>query len=40
MDKELEKEEEKGWLMLAEKSLAEMWNNKEDDEIWITYLEK
>jgi len=27
-----------GWMILAEKSLAKIWNNKKDDEIWSKYL--
>jgi metal-responsive CopG/Arc/MetJ family transcriptional regulator len=32
------KKEKYGWLILAEKSLNKMWNNKKDDEIWKKYL--
>ncbi len=32
------KKEKIGWMLLAEKSLNKMWNNKKDDEIWSKYL--
>ena len=32
------KKEKIGWLILAEKSLNEIWNNKKDDEIWRKHL--
>ncbi len=32
------KKEKYGWLILAERSLAKMWGNKKDDEIWSKYL--
>ena len=32
------KKETRGWMMLAEKSLNKIWNNKKDDEIWGKYL--
>ena len=32
------KKEKYGWLVLAEKSLNKMWNNKKDDEVWSRYL--
>lgn len=39
MDKlESHKKEKYGWLMLAERSLAKMWDNKKDDEVWRKYL--
>lgn len=31
------KKEKMGWLILAEKSMEKLWNNKED-EIWDQYL--
>jgi AbrB family looped-hinge helix DNA binding protein len=30
--------EKAGWLMVAEKSMAKLWNNAKDDEIWSKYL--
>ena len=30
--------ESAGWLVLAEKSMEKLWNNKKDDETWIQYL--
>jgi metal-responsive CopG/Arc/MetJ family transcriptional regulator len=27
-----------GWMLLAEKSLNKIWDNKKDDEIWSRYL--
>ncbi len=27
-----------GWLILAEKSLNKLWQNKKDDEVWSKYL--
>jgi len=38
LDKEYEFKEQMGWLSLAEQTLQEIWNNKEDDEIWSSYL--
>ena len=35
---EEEKRENAGWLILAEKSLKEVWDNKKDDEVWKKYL--
>ncbi len=37
---ELEKDkiEKMGWLMLAEKSMKKIWDNKKDDKIWKKYL--
>ncbi len=32
------KKEKYGWLILAEKSLAKIWDNKKDDEVWSKYL--
>ena len=32
------KKEKYGWLVLAEKSLAKIWDNKKDDEVWSKYL--
>lgn len=30
--------EEKGWIILAEKSFKEIWSNKKDEKIWKKYL--
>ena len=39
MDKlESHRKEKHGWLILAQKSLDKMWNNKKDDEVWSKYL--
>ena len=39
MDKlDKSKKEKIGWLILAEKSMKEIWNNKKDDEAWSKYL--
>ncbi len=32
------RKEKIGWMILAEKSLNKMWNNKKDDEVWGKYL--
>ena len=32
------KKEKQGWLVLAEKSMERIWDNKKDDEIWSKYL--
>lgn len=32
------KKEKIGWLILAEKSMEKIWNNKKDDEIWSKYV--
>ena len=32
------KKEKIGWMILAEKSMRKMWDNKKDDEIWNKYL--
>ena len=32
------KKEKIGWMILAEKSLNKMWNNKKDEEVWAKYL--
>ena len=31
---ESHKKEKYGWLILAEKSFAKMWDNKKDDKVW------
>jgi len=32
------KKEKIGWMILAEKSLNKMWNNKKDEGVWAKYL--
>ena len=32
------KKEKQGWLILAEKSMKKIWNNKKDKKIWNKYL--
>ena len=32
------KKEKYGWLILAEKSMAKIWNNEKDEETWSKYL--
>ena len=32
------KKEKIGWMVLAEKSLKKLWDNKKDDEVWSKYL--
>ena len=27
-----------GWMILAEKSMKKIWDNKKDDEVWSKYL--
>jgi len=33
------KKEKIGWMILAEKSLNKILNNKKDDEVWSKYLQ-
>jgi len=35
---ERNKKEKIGWMILAEKSMNKLWNNKKDDEVWSKYL--
>jgi metal-responsive CopG/Arc/MetJ family transcriptional regulator len=35
---ERNKKEKIGWMILAEKSMSKLWDNKKDDEIWGKYL--
>ena len=35
---ESERKEEFGWMILAEKSLKEIWDNPKDDKAWTKYL--
>ncbi len=32
------RKEKIGWMILAEKSMKKMWDNKKDDEVWGKYL--
>lgn len=39
MDKlDRNKKEKIGWMILAEKSMNKLWDNKKDDEVWGKYL--
>ena len=38
LDAEFEQKKQMGWLSIAEKSLEEIWNNKEDESIWESFL--
>ncbi len=39
MEKMGDSQKEKfGWLVVAEKSLNKLWNNKKDVEVWSKYL--
>ncbi len=35
---EKNRKEKMGWLILAEKSMRSLWDNKKDDETWSKYL--
>ena len=35
---ESNKKEKAGWLILAQKSMEKIWDNKKDDEVWSKYL--
>ena len=35
---EKNRKEKIGWLVLAEKSMEKIWDNKKDDEVWSKYL--
>lgn len=32
------KKEKIGWMVLGEKSMEKIWDNKKDDEVWNKYL--
>ena len=32
------KKEKIGWMILAEKAMKKIWDNKKDDEVWDKYL--
>ena len=33
-----DRKEKIGWIIMAEKSMKKVWDNKKDDEIWSKYL--
>ena len=35
---ERNKKEKIGWMILAEKSMRKIWDNRKDDEVWGRYL--
>lgn len=35
---EKNRKEKIGWLILAEKSMKKIWDNKKDDKVWGKYL--
>ena len=35
---EEKRKEDIGWMILAQKSLEEVWNNPKDEEVWKKYL--
>ena len=35
---ERNRKEKIGWMILAEKSMNELWDNKKDEETWSKYL--
>lgn len=35
---ERNKKEKIGWMIIAEKSMKKIWDNKKDDEVWSRYL--
>lgn len=35
---EKNRKEKIGWLILAEKSMKKIWDNKKDDKVWSKYL--
>ena len=38
IDEDLLRKEEIGWMILAEQSLKDIWDNTEDETIWKVYL--
>ncbi|MCR4369274.1 MAG: ribbon-helix-helix domain-containing protein [archaeon] len=32
------RQEKIGWMMMAEKSMKKIWDNKKDDEMWGRYI--
>jgi len=39
MRKNIHIKERMGWLLLAEKSMAKLWNNPKDETAWKKYIE-
>ena len=35
---EKNRKEKIGWLIIAEKSMKKIWDNKKDDDVWNKYL--
>jgi metal-responsive CopG/Arc/MetJ family transcriptional regulator len=35
---ERNRKEKIGWMIIAEKSMRDIWDNKKDDEVWSKYL--
>ncbi|MSS74127.1 ribbon-helix-helix protein, CopG family [Candidatus Pacearchaeota archaeon] len=35
---EKNRKEKIGWMILAEKSMSKIWDNKKDEEVWSKYL--
>ena len=35
---EKNRKEKIGWLIMAEKSMKKLWDNKKDEEVWAKYL--
>ncbi len=35
---DISQKEKQGWLVLAQKSMEKLWNNKKDEETWSKYL--
>jgi len=35
---EKNRKEKMGWLIVAERSMKEIWDNKKDDKVWSKYL--
>lgn len=35
---EKNKKEKIGWMVIAEKSMEKIWNNKKDEKVWSKYL--
>ena len=35
---ERNRKEKIGWMILAEKSMKKIWDNKKDDEVWSKYV--
>jgi metal-responsive CopG/Arc/MetJ family transcriptional regulator len=35
---DVNRKESIGWMVLAEKSMKDIWDNKKDEEVWSKYL--